>query len=170
MKQFITWALLLLGYGSLTAGPTNGGYAFTSPVHSKQAQVVDQRPQHLPHSIMLHITWFHLQTRDSAVVKKAEKIFHHFMANHSLTTQKQGHCVVSWNGQRAMWGNNSMAMEGDIETFKKELHHVLAQNPLVAKALSPYRPAHVDLYGNDKDAIPFFKKIRISEYQKIKTR
>ena len=116
----------------------------------------------------LHVTWFHLHTQDKKIIERAQDIFTDFYTKHA---KKSGnHYVVSWDhNKRKMWGKNSLLLTGEVETFKHNLDKKLRQDKEIAKYLSPYRNAHIDLQGKSKD-LPFFKEFRVSDFRIVRTK
>lgn len=107
-----------------------------------------------------HLTLANLDTKDRQIVDLAMKrILKCIQNNHFLSDTPRGK-VVSY--QLGKEGRNSTFLEGDVESFKQSLDFYLRLDPVLAKHLNPYRPAHVDRYNRP---VLFYDNFRVEDLQ-----
>lgn len=103
-----------------------------------------------------HLTLANLDTTDRKIVELTMKrIKKCIRTNHFLTDTPKGK-IVSY--QIGGSGPNSTFLTGDVESFKQSLDVYLRLDPVVAKHLNPYRPAHVDRYNRP---VMYYKNFKV---------
>ena len=102
------------------------------------------------------------------IINRAKRIFESF--NAMYFNKLKGPYEVSWHEKnRTMWGKDSLLLTGNVETYKKNLDARLRTDKKVAKYLSHYRLAHIDLKGQSIN-LPFYKEFRVSDFKVVRTK